>query len=146
MALGVRYSAINAVSDAIVTALNVPAVRTLCPGGVYRGLTAAQTPPVLYVGRCTERPWDTFGKSFGSLVTAQIRCETSGADANGESRAAGILSKCLELLDDVTHLTVTGWTVHQIAWNDTTMDTIAYSDGGLGYVGTATITVAVRST
>ena len=72
---------------------------------------------------------------------------TDGTSANYDlvAMAAGVNSQALTLLDDVSHLTVTGWTVHQIAWNDTTMDTIAYSDGGFGYVGTATITVAVRS-
>lgn len=145
MPAGVRASAIDAVSAAIVAVLNVAALRALCPNGVHRGIPRVPSPPFVSVGRCVERPWDTFAKSFGSLVTVQIRVETSGADDSGESRAATILSKVLELLDDVTHLAVTGWTVHQLAWNETTMDTMTFADGGVGYVGTATITVAVRS-
>lgn len=146
MAIGTRASAINAVSAAIVTTLNVAALRTLCPGGVYRGVPLAQTPPYLSVGRCAERPMDAFARTFGSAVTVQLRVETSGADPDGESRAAAILSKALELLDDVAHLSVTGWTVHQVAWEQTVMDTVDYPDGTVGYVGTATITVVVRGT
>ena len=146
MAIGTRASAINAVSTAVVTTLNVADLRALCPGGVYRGVPLAQTPPFLSVGRCTERPWDTFARYFGSEVLVQLRVETSGADPDGESRAAGILSKALELLDDVTHLSVAGWTVHQVAWESTVMDVVEYPDGTTGYVGTATLRVVVRGT
>lgn len=143
--MAARGSAVNAVANAILTALNVASIRAVCPAGAYRNRPAAQTPPYLSIGRCIERPWDTFGK-YGSQVETQIRVETSGAESGGDGRAATILSHVLALLDDTTDLTLSGWTVHQMRWDETVMDTVAYPDGQVNYEGTVTLTVFVRAT
>lgn len=144
-----RHSAINAVAEAVVTALNVAALRALCQGGVYRNRPQAQTPPFISVGPCSEQPDDAFGTHYGAIVTVPIHVITSGADANGESRAAGVLDKVLELIDEPSVLTVVGWTVHNMAWLGTTIgpdeNLLMLTGDPSGIEGVATFAVQVTA-
>ncbi len=137
-----RHSAINAVAEAVVTALNVAAVRALCSGGVYRNRPQAQTPPYLSVGPCSEIPDDRMGTHYAHIVTVPVRVLTSGADANGESRAITILDAVMALLDEpVTAPTITGWTIGMVRWVETRIEFTDLSldgAGEMGYLGTAT--------
>jgi len=145
-----RRSAINAVANAFKAALNVSALNTLAPGGVYRGRPQAQQPPLVSIGPCTEQPSDSFGINYGALVTVPVHVLTSGVDADGESRCAEILDKVMELLDEPAALTPTGWTVRQVSWAGTQIG----PDEGLmmltgdptGIDGVATFVVTVRPT
>jgi hypothetical protein len=140
-----RASAINAVATALVTALNVPSVRALGPGGVYRNRPTAQTPPYISLGPSEETPADFMGTFYGSVVTVPIRVVTSGADADGESRALTILDACLARLDEPVALTVTGWTVMGVSWIGTRVDVLLYEDGSEGYAATGTVAITVRA-
>jgi len=116
----VRHSAINAVAEVVVAVLNVPALRALCPGGVYRNRPTAQTPPFVSVGPCSEVADDALGTHYGAVVTVPIHVITSGADANGESRAITILDQVMALVDEpATWPAVPGWTVRQVLWAGT---------------------------
>lgn len=139
-----RTLALDAVEAGVLTALNVAAIRTLCPGGVYRGVPLAQAYPYLSIGPSRETPWNTAGTNYGSEVTVQVKCLTSGADPNGASRAATILSAALDLLELRGDLTVSGWTVCDVWWRDTSMEAVVHDDGGTGYLGSMTFTVQVR--
>ena len=143
-----RRSAINAVAEAVVTALDVAAVRALCPGGVYRNRPQAQTPPYLSVGPCHEGPLDAFGTSYGAVVTVPVSVVLSGADANGESRAITILDKVTELLDEpVAYPTLSGWTLTMVEWVETRIiqtDELLIGEGPAPYLGTATWRFHVR--
>jgi hypothetical protein len=145
-----RRSAINAVADAVLAKLNVSSVTALCPGGVYRNRPTAQTSPFLSVGPCSEQPNDRMGTHYAHIVTVPVRVVTSGADANGESRAIGILDKVMELLDEpAAPPTVSGWTVGMVRWVDTRIEFTDLSldgAGELGYVGTATFEYLVAQT
>lgn len=146
-----RHSAINAVAEAVVTALNVSAVRTLCQGGVYRNRPQAQAPPYISVGPCSEVPDDRMGMNYAHIVTVPVRVVTSGADGNGESRAITILDKVMELLDEPAVLgAVTGWSVGLVNWAETRIEFTDLGGGDvageLGYVGTATFQFLVRQT
>lgn len=146
-----RHSAINAVAEAVVTALTVPALRTLCQGGVYRNKPTAQTPPYVSVGPCSEQPDDRMGLNYAHVVTVPVRVVLSGADANGESRAITILDKAMELLDEPAILgAVTGWSVGLVNWVETRIEFTDLSPGEavgeFGYVGTATFQFLVRQT
>lgn len=105
-----RKSAINAVADAVVATLNVSAMLTLCPGGIYRGRPNAQEPPYISVTVPSSVPDDAFGWNLGAVLTIMVKAVTSGADANGSSRANTIIDKAMELLDEASHLSMTGWT------------------------------------
>jgi hypothetical protein len=122
-----RKSAINPVADGFVVALNVAAIRALCPGGVYRGRPAAQSPPLISVGPCSEVAVDAFGTNYGSMVTVPVHVITSGADKDGESRAVTIMDSVLSLLDEPVTITATGWTVRQVEW----LGTQVQADQGL---------------
>ncbi|HAM57576.1 MAG TPA: hypothetical protein DCQ64_20065 [Candidatus Rokubacteria bacterium] len=111
-----RRSAINAVAAAVQVTLDVQALRALAPGGVYRNRPLAQVPPFVSVGPCSEGPSDAFGWHYGAVVVVPVHVITSGADANGESRAVTILDVVMELLDDEEHLAVSGWQVMLINW------------------------------
>lgn len=144
-----RHSAINAVAEAVVAVLNVPALRTLCQGGVYRNRPQAQTPPFISVGPCSESPDDRMGLNYAHVVTVPIRVVLTGADANGESRAITILDKVMELLDEPAVLgAVTGWSLGLVNWAETRIEftDLGVGDvaGELGYVGTATFQFLVR--
>ena len=137
-----RHSAINVVADAVVAALNVTSIRALCPGGVYRNRPTAQTTPYLSIGPCSEQPDDRMGTHYAHIVTVPVRVVTSGADANGESRAIGILDAAMALLDEpVAAPTLTGWTIGMVRWVETRIEFTDLSldgTGELGYIGTAT--------
>lgn len=140
-----RHSAINAVADAVVATLNTPALRALCPGGVYRNRPQAQAPPYVSIGPCSEEPDDAFGTFYGSIVTVPTRVVTSGMDANGESRAVSILDKVAELLDEPAVLTaVSGWSVGMVSWVGTQPEAMPFDDGTEGYVMVATWQFRVR--
>lgn len=146
-----RKSAINAVAEAVVATLNVPSLRALCQGGVYRNRPTAQTPPYLSVGPCAEEPDDAMGLHYGAIVTVPVRVVLSGADANGESRAITILDTVMALLDEPAVLTaVTGWSVGLVDWAETRIEftDLGLTDAGVesGYVGTATFRFLVRQT
>lgn len=140
-----RQLATSAVKAAVLAALNVASVRTLCPGGVYRGVPTAQAPPFLVIGRTRETPWNAGGTHYGSEVSVQVRVDTSGVDPDGDKRATTILSEVMDLLEVRSDLTVTGWTVCDIWWMDTETDQVQYEDGRIAYVGTATFVVQVRA-
>jgi hypothetical protein len=118
-----RRSAINAVADGVKAALDVAALRAqaLAPGGVYRGRPNAQRPPFVSIGPCSEVPYDAMGLNYGAIVTVPIHAITNGTDANGESRCASILDKVMELLDEPSTVTATGYTVRQKLWMGTTI-------------------------
>lgn len=140
-----RTLATSAVCDAMKTALDVAAVRTLCPGGVYRGMPLAQSLPYLSVGdRCVERPWNAAGTHYGSEVSVSVRVETNGTNADGHKRALTILSAALDRLEVRGDLTVTGWTVCDTWWIETTTDVVQHEDGTTGYVATNVFNVQVR--
>jgi hypothetical protein len=74
-----------------------------------------------------------------------VRVVTSGADANGESRAITILDTVMELLDAEGHVSPTGWAVTLLNWLGTTVDTGELELADLGaYVATATFEITVR--
>jgi hypothetical protein len=146
-----RHSAINVVAEAVVATLNVAALRTLCPGGVYRNRPTAQTPPYVSVGPCSEQPDDAYGTHYGAVVTVPVRVVVSGADANGESRAVTILDKVMSLLDEpAVRSAATGWSVLLVNWTESRIDTAELDPLGasveVGYVGTATFQFIVRPT
>jgi len=118
-----RRSAINPVAEAVVVALNVPALRAapLASGGVYRNRPTAQQPPFVSVGPCSEGPDDAFGLNYGAIVTVPVHAITNGTDAGGESRCAAILDKVMELLDEPATITATGWTIRQVVWRGTSI-------------------------
>ena len=138
-----RRSAINAVADAILAALNVPSLRALCPGGVYRSLIPAQTPPYVVIGPCSESPDDCLGLGYGSVVTVPIRVTQVAGDAVSEDRAVDIVNQALALLDEPATLTVTGWTVGQVNWTGTQQTTIETQDSAVAALA-ATVDVYVR--
>lgn len=138
-----RKSAINAVADAVLAALNVPSLRALCPGGVYRSLIPAQTPPYVIVGPCSEIPDDHMGFGYGSIVTVPVRVTQVAGDAVSEDRAIDIVDKALALLDEPASLTVTGWTVSQVNWTGTQQTAIETQDGSVPATS-ATLDIHVR--
>lgn len=146
-----RHSAINAVANAVVATLNVASLRALCPGGVYRNRPTAQTPPFVSVGPCSETPDDAFGANYGAVVMVPVHVVTSGADAQGESRAATILDMVLALLDEpAAWPALVGWTVRQVAWAGTEIGPDEYlltlTGDPSGIEGVATFAVTVTAT
>lgn len=139
-----RESAVNAVVDAVVATLNVAAFRALCPGGVYRNRPSAQTAPFCSVRATEEKPYDTFGTNYGSLVTVDVRVVISGADAGGDSRAWTVTDAAQELLDDRAHIAPTGWTVDRVSWVSSRGEDVGFEDGAVGYSVVATYEIAVR--
>lgn len=139
-----RKSAINGVAGAVFTALNVAAVRTLCPGGVYRNEPLAQTTPYMSIGPCRETPWNAAGTYYGSEVTVPVRVVTNNQEPNGDSRASVILDAVLPLLETRGTLSVSGWAIGDVWWigNDLTQEQM--DDGTMRYVGTATFLVQAR--
>lgn len=126
-----RRSAINAVADAVLAALNVASLRALCPGGVYRSLIPAQTPPYVIVGPCSEIPDDHMGFGYGSVVTVPVRVTQVAGDAVSEDRAVDIIDAALTLLDEPTALAVTGWTRTQTLWTGTRQTAVETHDGSV---------------
>ena len=84
------------------------------------------------------------GLNYGAVVTVPVKVYTSGADADGESRAVTIIDKAMELLDEPASVTVTGWTVLGVDWVDTRPEPYAYDDGSEGYATVATFAITVR--
>lgn len=140
-----RASAITAVAGAVLTALNVTAFRTLCPGGVYRTTTAVQSPPYCVIGPCSERPMDALGQGYGSIVSVPIRVVAPTGDAIPEDRHAAILSKALALLDEPVALTASGWTVRQVLWTTTVPAQLELADGSTLPALQATVEVWVKA-
>jgi hypothetical protein len=144
-----RHSAINPVAEAVVTALNVASLRALAPGGVYRNRPTAQQPPFVSVGPCHEEPDDTMGR-YGAIVTVPIHALTTGADANGESRCAGILEQIVALIEPPAVLTVTGLTVRYVKYLSMGIGSddrlLATTGDASGIDGVAQFEIAVWST
>lgn len=139
-----RKSAINAAADAVLAALNVASVRTLCPGGVYRSSLPAQTPPYVVVGPCSELPDDCLGLGYGSVVTVPVRVTQVAGDAVSEDRAVDIVNQALSLLDEPAALSVPGWTVSQVNWTGTQPTSIETQDGSAVSALVATVDIYVR--
>lgn len=141
-----RKSAITAVGTAVLTALNVTAFRSLCPGGVYRAILPAQNPPYCVVGPCSERPDDALGFGYGSIVTVPIKVTWVPGDAVAEDRAVAAIDYALGLIDDPVALSVTGWTRTQVDWTGTQPTTLEAIDGSRLDALVATVDVYVRQT
>ena len=137
-----RASAISAVTAAVVAALNVSAYRTLCPGGVYRGMPLSQRPPFTQVGPARERPWDRMAKAYGTVVTVPVRVTTRGDVSEGDTQLSSIVNKALDLLDRKA-LSVTGWTWAATLWTDTDQQETTNEDGTTGYIATVSFDVHV---
>lgn len=141
-----RRSAINPVAVGVFAAINTPALRALCPGGVYRARPTAQVAPWCSVGPCEETPADYMGLHYGAVVGVPVKVYISGADADGESRAVTILDKAMELLDEPASVTATGWTVMGVEYVGARPEPYAFEDGSEGYAMTATFAITVRQT
>lgn len=139
-----RHSAITAVASAVVTALNVAAVRAVAPGGVHRNRPPNQPPPYVMVGPCSETPWDASGPNRGAAVRVPVTVKTSGQQAAGEAQAVAIADVVMSLLDVRTAIAVTGWTVCDIWWQGTAVNEDPQDDGLMGYAAVATFVVQVR--
>jgi hypothetical protein len=144
-----RKSAINAVADAMLAALNVASLRAWASGGVYRGRPNAQTPPFVSIGPNSETPDDCFGTHYGAVVTVPIHAITSGQDADGDDRCADILNQIITLLDEPSVLTVTGWTVQNVRWVGTQIsgdeNLLLLTGDPTGIDGVATFEIQVKA-
>jgi hypothetical protein len=141
-----RHSAINAVADAVVAALNVPAFRALCPGGVYRNLRPNQTPPYCVVGPCSEEPDDMLGYGYGAALSVPVTVVQMDADAVPEARAVTIIDQAMTLLDEPASWTITGWLARGVEWQGTAPTRLEFQDGSGGDALRATFVIRVRTT
>jgi hypothetical protein len=140
-----RTFAANSVATAVMAAINVSAIQTLCQGGVSRH-RRQQAPPYVSIGPCAEEPDDTFGTAgYGSVVEVPIHIITSGEDANGDARALTIASAIAALLDEPVALTVTGWSVRMVEWVETRGQVVQFLDGLVGYDTAMTWRIYVRA-
>jgi len=128
-----RVFAADAVAAAVLTALNVSSIRTLCQGGVSRH-RRQQAPPYVTIGPCSEDPDDTFGTSgYGSVVEIPIHVITSGQEDQGDQRALTVASAIAALLDEPVALSLSGWTLRMTEWAGTRGQVVQFMDGLVGY-------------
>lgn len=99
------YLALDAVSAAVYTALNVSALTTLATGGV--GDHIAQTTSFPYVW-FEVRERDVRGFGTGGLPEVELRVHTFST-YEGAKEAQSVAQKAIQLLKDVS-LTITGYT------------------------------------
>lgn len=122
------YSALDAVSAGIYTALNIAAVTALAPGGVTDDLPQGVSfPAVLY--EVSERPRGGFGTKpgVGQLpeITLRVHVFTQG---DGFQAADAVMNQVLKALADPP--TVTGYASHAI-FHDGTVPLPAQDVNGL---------------
>lgn len=102
-----HLSAIDPVTEAIVDALNVSAMKsTLATGGVWANVPQATTFPYVRVDSPIETRMDTMGRA-GKTVSISVHAFSNYA---GPTKAAAIISKAVELLHYAA-LMVAGHTV-----------------------------------
>jgi hypothetical protein len=99
-------SAIEAITDAVMNALNVTAMTTLATGGVFNYKPASPTYPYVRVGDPSERRLDVMQRA-GKECTIQVHVHSTSAD---DRQSAQIISKAVELLHEQP-LTVSGHTL-----------------------------------
>jgi hypothetical protein len=121
-----HQSAIDATLLAVYTALNVAGMTALAT--VYNGVPQGTAFPYAYVGSVTENRLDCFQKP-GKDLTVQVHAFST---TNGDTEAAAIVSKAIELLHYQT-LTVTNHTLIGCQYEQT-IDAGANEEDGIGLV------------
>lgn len=127
-----RVFAADTVAAAVLTAVNVSSIRTLCQGGVSRH-RRQQAPPYITIGPCSEEPDDAMGHGYGSVVEVPIHVITSGQEEHGDSRALTVASAIAALLDEPVSLSLTGWALRMTEWAGTRGQVVQFLDGVVGY-------------
>lgn len=89
-----HQSAIDPVTAAVYTALNVAAMTALATGGVYAHVPQATAFPYVRIDSPVESRFDTMGRA-GKELSISVHAFSTYA---GPTQAAGILSKAIELL------------------------------------------------
>jgi hypothetical protein len=108
MPITTSFSAIDAVADAVIAALNVSGFTAVCPT-VGTALPQAAALPCARVSDFTETPNDTAGK-HGRTLTFAIHIYAPGTTTQGAlKQGATILNQAIALLDYVP-LAVSGVT------------------------------------
>lgn len=106
------YSPLSPVSVGIYTALNVPALTDLAPGGVNSAISAGTTRPYVVFTLTKERELGGFGTWPGHGDMPELRLRISAfTDQPNVSQGQHIIEKAVELLFQPGALTVTGYTV-----------------------------------
>ena len=134
-----HLSAIDAVTETIVDALNVSAMKsTLATNGVYAHVPQGTDPPYVRVDSPVETRMDTMGKA-GKTVSLNVH---AFSDYKGPTKAAQMISKAVELLH-YQSLSVAGHTTVAVQYDGGTDagDEIVNGKTVYHYVGTFNVTV-----
>ena len=100
------YLALDPVSIAVYSALNVAALLSLAPGGVRDGVPLSATYPFVLFGVSEVDQLGGFGSTYGSRPEVQVRVHVFTTDI-GFQTANQVMQKVVELLD--APLSVTGY-------------------------------------
>lgn len=106
-------SATGAVQAALYARLNVASVTNLAP--VYDEAPEGTAFPYVLIGDVTERADNRMGGKVGKDLTLQVHAWT---DKRGFDALHAIINAVDDLLDNYTGLTVTGWVVNLLNFED----------------------------